>query len=67
MRWGEQPGYEFVQWGLNQLRADMRQHPIMDTIYSRLDGEYIMYRVKGAMKPEFTLEEKTSGPVQKEG
>ena len=67
VRWGEQPGYEFVQWGLNQLREDMRQHPIMDTIYSRLDGEYIMYRVKGAMKPEFTLEEKTSGPVQKEG
>ena len=57
VRWSETPGYEFVQWGLEQLKGDLRQHPIMDTISSRLDGEYVLYRIKGAMQPELTLTE----------
>lgn len=57
VRWSESPGYEFVQWGLDQLKGDIHQHPIMDVISSRLDGEYVLYRLKNAIQPEFTLSE----------
>lgn len=50
----ETPGMEFILDGIEATIGDIRSNKIMDLIFSHADTDYIVYKMKTVLEPEFT-------------
>lgn len=51
-KWSEIPGMELIVEGVDSLIGGEGKNPIMNTIVSKANSEYIMYKIKSAVEPE---------------
>lgn len=56
-RFTETPGIDFILEALDSTVGDIRSNKIIDMIFSRVDTDYLIYKLKSVFEPEFVGEE----------
>jgi len=60
-KWSENPGKDFITGGLAALKPEIKLNPVIETLVSKADPDFIIYKIKSSLEPEVTawLEKKT--------
>lgn len=63
MKWWENPGKDYVTGGLESLVAETKLHPVIETLVSKADNDFILYKISSSIEPEVIawLEKKPEG------
>ncbi len=53
-KWSENPGKDYITGGLAALMTETKLHPVIETLVSKADPDFIRYKISNSLEPEVT-------------
>ena len=53
-KWSESPGKEYITEALAALMSEVKSHPVVDTLVSKADNDFVLYKISKTLEPKVT-------------